>query len=47
MVNAGCDGNKSSDVGSVDTEISLAITSETDVFDRLSQCQTFSEIALG
>jgi len=34
-------------VGSGDSEIPLANAGETNVSDRLFQCQTFSEIASG
>jgi hypothetical protein len=44
-IGGGCDENKPDHVGSGDSEIPLANADEINVSDRLSQCQTFSEIA--
>ena len=44
MINSAAD---KSNIGRVDSEIPLANVGEINVFDRFSQCQTFSEIASG
>jgi hypothetical protein len=44
-ISGGCDENKPHHVGSGDKEIPLANAGEIKVSVRLSQCQTFSEIA--
>jgi hypothetical protein len=46
-INCGCAENKPYHVGSEDSEILRANAGEIDVSDRLSQCQTSSEIVLG